>query len=777
MKKLVLGLLVVVLVVPAAGYLYLRRFLPDYGQTVEAPGLGAEVRVERNRYAVPTITARNDEDLFFAWGYVNAQDRLFQMEVTKRIGQGRLSEFAGPSTLSKDLFLRAMGFYDLARKEADRLPPDSRRLVQRYVDGVNHFQKTHPRPLYMVLLGLESEPWTPADPLTVGMMLNWSLAYNMHLELLYHRIRLRLGPEGLAGLMNLAPKDSPTIVDDRPPTLDEETRFLARPRELAPLTGCVSASNNWVLAPGRTAVSGPILASDPHVHGSRIPSDFYLVRVRSGEFEAAGGQVSGLPFIAFGYNRNLAWGLTNNGADIVDLFFEKVDWEKKTYTRNGVQRPLTARTVEIKVKGGPPVVKTLYRAGRRPLLNEVFPDYSEPLSIDWAGFDGLGAEGFFRMNRARDRTEFSAAADLVRMTPQNLVYAHRSGEIGYQVMGAIPDRRAGTGNLPSDGARTESNWDGLLLGEMNPALSNPERGFIITANNRTIRDFPYDMNPTYAPRYRYDRIAAMLEARRDIDAAYTREMQNDPTSVLAGRIIPLMKKLVRVENDKQAARALDLVLKWDGRNRPGDSAPSIYNTFLVRFMYQTLADELGPDLAEEYVSQRYVSLEPFLSMVDRGSPFFDDVGTAEKKETASDIAGRAFRESLALLGEYFKTDDPAAWAWGRVHLLRFEHILGRSKLLRPLVNRGPLEVGGDCETNLRGHFYEIKPPYTAELASGLRLIVAFDPDPKGWLVLITGQSEYFLSPHYTDLTDLWMKGEYFSMEDEPARYRAVFKPE
>jgi acyl-homoserine lactone acylase PvdQ len=192
-------------------------------------------------------------------------------------------------------------------------------------------------------------------------------------------------------------------------------------------------------------------------------------------------------------------------------------------------------------------------------------------------------------------------------------------------------------------------------------------------------------------------------------------------------------------------------------------------------MYQTYVDELGDELAKNYVSQRYVSLERFLMLLDADSPFFDDTRTPQL-ETVTDIATRAFGETVDLLHGYTGSDRVSDWAWGRVHTIRFDHFLGKSKLLAPIVNRGPLPVAGDCETNLRAHFNEIAPPFTAELAAGLRLIVRFDPEPKGYLVLITGENEFFLSPHYTDLTDLWMKGDYFCPEEEPATWIAVMVP-
>ena len=775
MKKVLLIILIIIILIPIAGYIYLRSFLPDYEGELNIPDLKDKVTIQRNQYAVPSITAENLEDLYFTWGYVNAQDRLFQMEVTKRIGQGRISEFAGESTLSKDFFLRAVGFYDIARREVQKLSPEHKALFQRYVDGVNYYIDNEKKPLYMSLLGLEKEKWTLADPVVVGMMLNWSLAYNMSHEFIYHKISEKIGKQKCQELLNLVPPQTPAIVGSQTTGSLFGANLITTLNEFGPLMGGRSASNNWVVAPSKTAYSGPILGSDPHVHGSKIPSDFYLIHARAGDFEIKGGQVAGIPFIAFGYNQDIAWGLTNQGADIVDVFFETVDWDKKTYLRNGSEHPLKSKTVEIKIKGKDPIQKTFYYAGRRPLLNDVFTDLKEAVSIDWSGFDGMGISGFFELNRARNHSEFISAINKIFMTPQNIVYADAKGNIAYRTIGSLLKRKPGTGNFPQQASAVEANWDSLLDPNLNPSLLNPERGYIITANNKVVSDYPIDMNGTYAPRYRYEAIERMLAPRESIDVAFTKKMQTDTRSVLSKKIIPVMKKNIRVDGDPRAQKALELVLAWDGNLQTDLPAPSIYNTWLVRFMYQTFVDELGDELATKYVGQRYISQERFFALLEQKSSFFDDVSTADR-ETVSDIATRAFKETLQILEEYTGKADIQDWQWGKIHEIRFEHFLGKSKLLRPLVNHGPLALSGDCETILRAHFYDVNPPFVATLAAGLRLVVEFDPKPKGHIVLITGENEYFLSKHYTDLTDMWMKGEYFCLEEEKPEYHLILSP-
>jgi len=776
MKKILFIFMIVVVLIIGGVFLYLRKGLPNYSSDITAPGLSAPVSIERNRFAVPTITANNLEDLFFAWGYVNAQDRIFQMEFIRRIGQGRISEFAGEEGLSKDLFLRSVGFHNKAREYVKTFDPQFRALYQRYVDGVNHYLDMNGPHLYMKLLGMKKERWEISDSVLVGIMMSWSLAYNMKHELLYHRIIKKIGKEKGLKLLNFIPLKTPTIINDTIASRMDESKIAAVIQEFGWLLGSRSASNSWAISPKMTSHGGAILCSDMQVHQSKLPNDFYLIRVRAGDFEVAGAQVIGLPFIASGYNRNCAWGLTNQGADMVDLFIEKIDWDKKTYRIGGKDVPLKEKEEVFRVKGKDPVTKKIYYAGHRPVLTEVFKDLGFDVSLDWAGFDANDFQGFFLMNSAKTYEEFMRGANRIRISPQNLAYADDQGNIAFRVIGSLPLRTKGTGNLISDGEQTLRNWNGNVLDEKYPSLKNPPRGFIITANNKNVHDYPYELNGTYAPGYRYENIARMLRGKGNIDVEYLKKVQTDTYTVLSRKILDMIKNHVKIGKEEgQLKKANDLVLAWNGENHINSVEASIYNTFYVRFAFQTFADELGDELAAEYIGERYISMERFLDMVEKGDAFFDDVNTPAV-ETVSDIATRAFQETCSLLEKHFKNPDPSSWTWGKIHAIRFDHVLGKSAIFRPFVNYGPFPFEGDSETNNRARFPEVTPPFVADLASAPRIIVRFDPKPKAYMMLITGQNEHFMSRHNTDMTDAWLRHEYFCMEEEPPKYMMRINP-
>jgi len=775
LKFIIATPLVVLLVIAGIIAITLYSFTPDYDAELKVKGLHNKVVVERNRYAVPSIYAQNEEDLSFAWGYVNAQDRIFQMEINKRAGQGRLSEFAGEQTLKKDIFLRAVGFYDIAKKVTQDISPEMRNLLQRYVDGINYYLDTNPVPLYFRLAGIKKEKWTIVDPILVGMMLNWTMSYNMDYELMYYEIEKKIGPERCRELLRFTPRGAGTILEGKltGAGLDNLTDLLT---QMGNILGCGYASNNWVVSASKSAYKGAILANDPHVHYSRIPNDFYLIHVKTPDYEAAGAQVAGLPLLILGYNQYIAWGITNNNADIVDLFIEDVDKKNKTYLYKGKELPLRSKEETFFIKGKEPVKKTLYYAGRRPLLDDVFTDIDDVISIDWSGFDGMNAEGFHSLCKARNYSEFLNCMKELTIVPLNVVYADKMGNIAYQLIGRLPRREEGSGNLPGFGPAEDKGWDGYYPFEKNPRIINPQRGFIATANNKVTRT-PLYLNGTYHPSYRYERIEEMLKHKDKVDVDYIKKMQMDTKTTLKDKVVAIANKYVISDKDKRIPEAMNILKHWNGVVGKDECAPSIYNTFLVRFMYNTFVDELGEDLAAKYVSHRQVSLDRFFELIDNNSSFFDNIKTA-KKESISDIATYSFIETLNILRNFFGSDDMSTWKWGEIHKIEYNHILGKSRILRPFVNLTPLPYGGDCETIFNGRFLQIKPPYTPDLAPGVRMIVRFDEKPKGYFMQMTGENEYFLSKHYADMTEQLLKGKYFCMEDEKEmKYKMVFLPE
>ncbi len=772
MKKIILIFSGILIILFGALFIWLKSHVPDYDAEIKAEGLEDRVSITRNRFAVPSITAASEEDLYFAWGYVNAQDRIFQMEINRRAGHGRLSEFGGESTLTKDFFLRAVGFNEIAKKETEKLSPKMKKLLQRYVDGINHYLETNGTPLYFRLVGIKPEKWEISDTLLAGMMLNWVMSYNMKYELLYHKMAEKIGRERCAELLRTDPHDGGTILEGTANTgIESISRVL---EELDDIIGTEFASNNWAVSGEKSAYKGALFANDPHVHYSKIPNDWYLVHLKCGEFEAAGAQVAGAPFMVLGYNDAVAWGITNNNADIVDLFFENIDSEKKTFRFNGREMPLVLREETFLVKGSEPVKKTFYYANGKPILNDVFTDMEEPVGLYWSAFDGVVIDGFNSLMKAENYGDFLRSIRAISIVPLNMAYGDREGNIAYHLMGRLPNRIKGTGNFIQSGENSITNWNGYHDVEKNPSLFNPGKEFVATANNRVTRG-PLYMNGTYHPSYRYERIEEMLRQKDSIDVDYFKKMHLDTRTLLKNRVLSIIRKYVSQDGDERTETAIDILNGWEGNVTTESSAPTIYNTFTVRIMYNTFKDELGKELAEQYASYRQVSLDRFFELVNKNSPFFDNVETP-KVESVGDIATSSFRETLDILEDYFGSVDMTKWKWGEIHQIEYEHLTGKSSIMRPFVNISPIPFAGDNETVNNGRFLQVTPPYIVDLTAGVRMIVSFDKEPEGHFMQMTGENEYFLSKHYSDMTNEHLEGRYFCLEKEEAVYETVLLP-
>ena len=509
------GLLLVALLAAGGGYLWLRRSLPQTTGELRAPGLAAPVRVVRDRDGVPHITAESEADALFALGFVHAQDRLWQMEFQRRIGQGRLSELFGPATLSTDRFLRTLGVYRAAQSAFEALAPDTRALLEAYAAGVNASIEASAGslPVEFVILGAEPEPWRPEDSLVWAKMMAWDLGGNWSEELLRASLEAQFGPEAAAELMPPSAADDPLILPDgglgaaaaAPRDLaaqrDEGAPAAAAPgearvyaellaigRELQALGfgGEHVGSNNWVVAGSRTASGKPLLANDPHL-GARIPSIWYLAHISGGSIDAVGATLPGLPGIVIGHNAHIAWGVTNTNPDVQDLFIERINQRNEVLYR-GQWEPMTIIPERIRVKGEDDVELFVRVTRHGPLISDLIDGTGQPLAFRWTALDPEDGtlEAFLKVNRARNWDEFTAALRGYQAPMQNFVYADVEGNIGYYAPGALPVRARGDGTAPVEGWSGDYDWVGYAPFEALPHDYNPERGYIVTANNQVV---------------------------------------------------------------------------------------------------------------------------------------------------------------------------------------------------------------------------------------------------------------------------------------------------
>ncbi len=545
-------LLALLIVVPLGGWLYLRTSLPKTSGTVNVAGLDGRVEIVRDADGVPHIFATTSDDAYFALGYVHAQDRMWQMEFNRRIGAGRLSEMLGDATLGTDKFMRTLGVYRMAQSAYEALDPSTTAIVDAYAAGVNAWLgEGHTLPVEFTILGVTPEPWQPADSLAWAKLMAYDLGGNFDTELLRVRLLQTLGPERTAQLMPDYPQSGVTILaanELAPATADSLLELDSFMQLNLQLGGIDVGSNNWVVAGSRTDTGLPLLANDPHL-GSRIPSIWYLVELQGGPLHVTGATFPGLPGVATGHNDSIAWGVTNLGPDVQDLYMERVNPENlNQYEVDGAWVDMVIVEELITVKGEDEPVRWAARSTRHgPLLSDVSGGTTSPVALRWPALDATDTTitAFANAGTATNWEEFTASLRDYVAPSQNFVYADKEGNIGYYAPGRIPVRAEGhDGMTPVPGWDSQYEWQGWIPFEEMPHAYNPAEGYIVTANNKAIpADYPYFVSNEWAPPYRAQRITDMIlemsSGGQTLSLADMATIQGDQTSLqVQGTLAP-----------------------------------------------------------------------------------------------------------------------------------------------------------------------------------------------------------------------------------------------
>ncbi len=742
------------------GFLYLRGTLPQTAGRLSLKGLSAPVEVERDRHGVVRIQAQNLKDLLFAQGFVHAQERLWQMEFQRRVGQGRLAEILGEAALSQDRFLRTWGFYEAAKKAYARLYPEEKEAVEAYVAGVNAYLASGaPLPPEFRLLGFRPEPWTGPDVLVWAKMMSFDLSGNWEEELLRHRLLARgVSPERLLELLPPYPEDAPTVLQagDLNPPLEREEAPSALLRMAPPRF--LEASNNWVVSGSRTATGKPFLTDDPHL-GLSAPSLWFLMALKAPGFSVIGASLPGVPGIVIGRNERIAWGVTNVGADVQDLYLLE-DVGGRGYRYRGQVVPYRVREERIRVKGGKEEVLRVRETVYGPVITDALKDPPKtPMALRWVSLDEEDhiLKAYLGVNRAGNWEEFLEALRVYSAPSQNFVYADVEGHIGYVAPGKFPIRREGhTGMVPVPG---DGSWDwlGYRPPEAWPQVLDPEEGLIVTANHKvTPKGFPYALTYDWAEPYRAERILELLRAKEKLTLEDMKAVQLDQKSLLYRDFRPVLELLTPLSERSQRAR--ERLLAWDG-TMGKDSEEAL----LFALWYTELTRLPEKEVGEPYWDEpRYL-----LKALKGGDRNCDQEGT-EYRETCLDFAALALERALD------RKEALGVRAWGEVHRAAFPHAVLTHTPLKRLSDRG-VPFGGDRYTVNVGPF----DPATLQMAHGpsYRQIVDLADLEASLFIHPMGQSGHLLSPHYADLLPLWGKGSYLPMRlKAPARSVLLLEP-
>jgi penicillin amidase len=754
----------------AAWHWLARRPLPKQRGTIELDGLEGRVRVRRDRWGVPHVEADAPRDLYFAQGFVHAQDRLWQMDFYRRAVEGKIAAMAGEEGLPVDRLMRTLGIRRVAEAEASALDPELRALLERFCAGVNAAAASASAlPFEMQLLRLDWKPWRPVDILSLGKLLAFGLSTNWERELLRADMLRALGPELTARLDPTYPADNPVVTQEAWAgdglAIVEQIDAVRRSMGLATEA---SGSNNWAVSGSLSATGSPLIAGDPHLPPS-MPGIWYQVGLRHGDRFVRGASMPGMPGVYMGQNNDVCWTFTNVMADVQDLFVERIEGERYLYEDEW--KPVETVREEIVVKGRAEAVALDVRITHHgPIVNAALgADEAEPLALSWLALrEPTAFAGMFELLEIGSGPELVAKLEGHTAPASNLIWADRHGSIGYKLIGRLPLRRGGCPDLPKPGWTGEFEWEGTIPYDELPEKVDPESGYLITANNRIAGDeYPHHITSEYLDGFRAKRIEQLLGESDKHDLKGFEAMQTDNLS-LPG--IEAARRLGRLTpRGQRELSAIERLRSWDGRLDPGTIAGTIYQAFLLRLAREVARAAIGDrDLCERWLDRADNGFTPHITSPWRWHSHLMRLW----EEADEELVGRPW-EGLVLealagalddLEERFGP-DPEGWRWGRVHEMEFPHPLGEANpLLRRLLNRR-LRAGGAQET-VSQIAYDPNDPYKAVWAPSWRMVAdPTAPDRSRWQ-MFTGQSGHPASPHYDDLQADWLEGRTQPMSGE-----------
>jgi penicillin G amidase len=764
-RRLLAGLFLPLLIAIAGGVLWLRTSLPDTEGHLALAGLSAPVEIKRDAHGIPTIRAASDADAAFALGFVHAQDRLFQMDMTRRFGAGRLSEWLGSATLSFDRFTRTLGLYHLAEQQYALLSPALRAVLDAYAAGVNAYLAQHKGawPIEYYLLRVAPEPWRPADTLVWGKLMDLQLAGSFYREVMHARLAQRLKPDELAILFPPYPGDAPTTLGDL-----ADLRGLPLDRLYAALpaiAGPVFASNNWVVDGKHTQSGKPLLANDPHL-GLSAPSVWYLARIETPETSLAGVTSPGGPFIVLGHNAHIAWGFTTTESDVADLFIEKLDPADKTrYETPEGPQPFLTRREEIMVRGTAPVTLEVRATRHGPVVSDLGGNYDKLATADtvlalratWLDADDRTPDAAFGLNHARNWQEFRDALKDFAAPQQNMVYADIDGNIGFIAPARVPIRAKGDGWLPAPGWSGDYDWTGYIPFDDLPQAFNPPKGRFVSANNKIVPDtYRYFLSRDWDLPNRAARINALLDETPVQSPDASAAIQADILSPMALDLLPLM--LETKPGSPRAAAALDHLRAWDGRMTRDDPAPLLFMSWLRELDRALLAKKLG-DAFEDFWAPRPNVVRLILTRHPEWC-----AQSTEAPDCAAALAGSLEKALDDLARRY--GGEMKEWRWGRAHEAAFTNqLLSRVPVLRGLFATRIATDGGDDTLNRAAtSIRDETDPFADIHGPTLRMIVDLSDMAATRFMIAPGQSGNPLSPHYADLMPTWRQIGYLRLD-------------
>jgi penicillin amidase len=773
LKKVFIAIIALLTLILVGSWAYYYSLKPSFSGNLKLASIENKTDVYFDDYGIPHIYAENQQDALTALGYVHAQDRLWQMELMRRIAPGRLSEIFGEEMLKNDQFFVSLGIEDASIKSIEKIDKNGEayKLAIAYLNGVNQFIENGPTPIEFTLIGIEKEQYEIKDIYNIFGYMSFSFAMAQKTDPLLTVIKEKLGDDYLKFLSIDTNPGTTQIKNSKPDIQTFETMVasIQNIMEKSPIPAFIG-SNSWVISSKKTSTGSVLFANDPHI-GFSQPSVWYEAHISTPNYEMYGYHIAGVPFPLLGHNRHFAYGITMFENDDIDFYKEENNpTEENQYkTENGFSTYETTKKT-IKVKDAEDVTIEVKSSRHGPIMNNTVDAISEsqPIAMSWiyTQFEIKGLEALYTISRAEKMEDVKKGASMIHAPGLNIMYGDAKGNIAWWATGKLYKLKSNSNRkFILNGASGEDDPSEYLDFSNNPMAENPDWNYVYSANNQpdTIANVLYP--GYYLPEDRARRIVQLLEPKNNWNKETMASMINDNTSTVSLEIIKeFTSKMSYGSFSKNEQSAIDLLQLWDGSNNVDDIAPTIYNKWIYLYLRNTFEDELGEDLFTQLMSTYLMKRVIGNHIKETNSIWWDDIKTPNISETREAILAKSLVETVAELEKQLGKDIKY-WNWGKIHTLEHPHPLGTVNYLKKYFNIGPFPIKGGKEV-IDNQAFEYDNTGIYKVASGpsTRRIVDFSDIENSISILPTGQSGNPFSKHYSDQAEMYNKGEFRKMK-------------
>jgi penicillin amidase len=787
-KKITATILIILLLLSLGIYFYLLSTKPQYEGEVAIKNIATSTEVYFDEYGIPHIYANTEKDAMTVLGYVHAQERLWQMELLRRIAPGRLAELFGNKVAKTDMFFAGLGIDENSEKAITQIDKNSEtyKLAIAYLDGINQYLENGKTPVEFTLLGLKKEEFTIKDVYNIFGFMSFSFAMAQKTDPLMTDIRDNLGSEylkdfGLDGsfgtvqLKNYDGKSSDFA------EISRTVNTLLENSMVQPFIG----SNSWIIGSQKAKNGKVIFANDPHISFAQ-PSTWFEAHIATPNYEIYGYYLAGTPFPLLGHNRDYAYGLTMFENDDVDLFLEEENpANPNQYKYKDGFKDYVIRKKTIKVKDSSDIVLNIKESIHGPIMNDVMNTITskKPISLWWIYTQEKNQilEAVYQLSHSKNVTDFRKSIELIHAPGLNVMYGDAKNNISWTASGKLYQLdKSINPNFILNGSDGVEDQKAYLPFSKNPSALNPSWNYLYSANNQTEAIDGYLYPGYYLPKDRAERIDNLLLPKNDWTKSDVEQMINDNTSSRSSSVVKSFISSIKSDNN-QTTKVLEILSKWNGSNNETDIAPTIYNKFIYHYLKNTFEDELGKKDFDALLATHIVKqiIEPQIS--NETSIWWDNIATKNKKETRSEILTKSLNDAVSSL-ENQLGNDINSWTWNKVHKLEHVHPIGQVKLLQSFFNVGKFGVSGSNEViNNLAFTYTDNAEHAVKAGPSTRRIIDFSNVENSVSILPTGNSGNPMSKHYNDQAEMYNKGEFRKMkinkkEIIAASTKLVFKP-